>query len=83
MTPIDEPSAVEPIPTASEMRAPWMIRLQTSRPKESVPIQCVKLGWVSAWAESTESGSKRQIRSANAAAQTNITMMNRPTVPSM
>ena len=40
MTPNDEPSAVEPMPTASEMRAPWMIRLQTSRPKESVPIQC-------------------------------------------
>ena len=40
MTPNSEPSAVEPMPTASEMRAPWMIRLQTSRPKESVPIQC-------------------------------------------
>ena len=39
MTPIDEPSAVEPMPTASEIRAPWMIRLQTSRPNESVPIR--------------------------------------------
>ena len=44
MTPIEPPSAVEPMPTASEIRAPWMMRLQTSRPKESVPIQCARLG---------------------------------------
>ena len=34
-------------------------------------------------AESTLSGSKRQIRSADIATQTNITMMKRPMVPSM
>ncbi len=83
MTPIDEPSAVEPMPTASEMRAPWTMRLQTSRPNESVPIQCSALGGASRWAESTLSGSNRQIRSADAATQTNISMITRPTVPSM
>ena len=44
MTPIETPSAVEPMPTASEIRAPWTMRLQTSRPKESVPSQCAQLG---------------------------------------
>ena len=48
MTPIVAPSAVEPMPTASEMRAPWMMRLQTSRPKESVPSQCARSGDASA-----------------------------------
>ena len=51
------PSVVEPSPTASEIRAPWMIRLNTSRPKESVPIQCAALGRASACAASTVSGS--------------------------
>ena len=46
------PSVVEPIPTASEIRAPWMMRLQTSRPNELVPIQCLKSGRASACAES-------------------------------
>jgi len=32
ITPIEAPSAVEPMPTASEIRAPWMILAQTSRP---------------------------------------------------
>ena len=82
MTPIDDPSTVAPMPTASEMRAPWTIRLQTSRPNESVPIQCTALGAASRCAESTLSGSKRQIRSAEIAIQTNITMMTRPIVPS-
>ena len=44
MTPIDDPSTVAPMPTASEIRAPWTIRLQTSRPNELVPIQCTALG---------------------------------------
>ena len=83
MTPIEAPSAVEPMPTASEIRAPWMIRLQTSRPKESVPSQCRVLGAASRCVESTLSGSKRQIRSADIATQTNTTMMKRPMVPSM
>ena len=53
MTPIDEPSAVEPMPTASEMRAPWMIRLQTSRPKSPFPSSAARSGGASACAEST------------------------------
>ena len=57
MTPIVPPSAVEPMPTASEIRAPWMMRLNTSRPKESVPIQCARLGRASARAASMVSGS--------------------------
>ena len=57
MTPIDDPSAVAPMPTASEIRAPCTIRLQTSRPNESVPIQCAALGAASRCAESTLSGS--------------------------
>ena len=57
MTPIDDPSAVAPMPTASEIRAPWTIRLQTSRPNESVPIQCRALGAASRCAELTLSGS--------------------------
>jgi len=56
MTPKKPPSAVEPMPTASEIRAPWMMRAQTSRPKESVPNQCCMPGAASAWAESTVSG---------------------------
>src|SRR6266852_1233167 len=80
---MDEPSAVDPMPTASDMRAPWMIRLQTSRPNESVPIQCCTLGAESACAESTVNGLKRQMPSASAAASTNITMMTRPMVPSI
>jgi len=83
MTPIDEPRNVAPIPTASDMRAPWTIRLQTSRPNESVPSQCSALGGASRCVESTLSGSKRQIRSADIATQTNITITNRPMVPSM
>ncbi len=79
---MDEPSAVDPMPTASDMRAPWMIRLQTSRPNESVPIQCCALGAESACAESTVNGLKRQMPSASAAASTNTTMMTRPMVPS-
>ena len=62
---------------------PWMIRLQTSRPNESVPIQCCELGAESACAESTVRGLKRQMTSASTAASTNITMMIRPAVPSM
>ena len=46
MTPNNEPSAVDPMPTASDIRAPWMILDQTSRPNESVPIQCCNPGWV-------------------------------------
>ena len=57
MTPIDDPSAVAPMPTASEIRAPCTIRLQTSRPNESVPIQCARSGAASRCAESTLSGS--------------------------
>ena len=82
MTPIDDPSTVAPMPTASEMREPCTIRLQTSRPNESVPIQCRASGAASRCAESTLSGLKRQIRSAEIAIQTNITMMTRPIVPS-
>src|SRR6185312_5801284 len=55
-TPKIAPSVVEPIPTASEMRAPWMMRANMSRPKASVPNQCWALGGASAWAESTVSG---------------------------
>ena len=44
ITPKMAPSVVEPMPTASDIRAPWMILAQTSRPKESVPIQCCSVG---------------------------------------
>ena len=49
----DGPRAEE---TASEIRAPWMILAKTSRPKESVPIQCWEPGGARACAESTVSG---------------------------
>src|SRR4029077_3189259 len=75
MTPIEDPSAVAPMPTANDIRAPWTIRLQTSRPNESVPIQCRESGEARRCAESTLSGEKRQSRSADIALQTNITML--------
>jgi hypothetical protein len=38
-TPIPEPSSIAPRLTISEMRAPYIIRAQTSRPMKSQPSQ--------------------------------------------
>ncbi len=36
-------------PTNRAMRAPYMIRLSTSRPNSSVPNQCSALGLANCW----------------------------------
>ncbi len=82
MTPSTQPSVVEPMPTASEMRAPWTMRLKMSRPMKSAPSRCCAEGRASDTDALVVSGSEAAIPSAKIAASTNTAMITAPTAPS-
>src|SRR5690349_7497583 len=66
------------IPTAREIRVPKMIRVKTSRPRSSVPIQWEDDGGRSRWMTSCCNGSTRQKRGAAAASAIRRTTRRAP-----
>ena len=71
-----------PAPTASEMRAPWTMRLYMSRPMKSAPSQNMLLGAASEYLELVAVGSTGAMMSAKTAVRTNSVTMTAPTAPS-
>src|SRR3954465_12365101 len=77
-----QPSAVAHRPTASEMRAPWTMRLKTSRPMKSAPRRCIPPGRASEAGASVAVGSKGAIVPASKAVSTKSVMISAPIAPS-
>jgi hypothetical protein len=70
-----------PAPTASEMRAPWTMRLYISRPMKSAPSQNMLLGGAKENLELVAVGSVGAITSAKTAVRMKIATINAPTAP--
>src|SRR5690606_38867460 len=64
-------------PTSSDSRPPWMTRLNTSRPKSSVPNQCSALGACRRFMMESLYGSNGLIQGASAAAATSTASTTR------
>jgi len=77
-----KPDRVEPTPTASEMRAPWMIRLSMSRPMKSAPSRCSSVGGDSDDRALVDVGSYMEMLLAKMAASTKMMTTTRPNAPS-
>ena len=81
-TPISPPSMIEATPTVSEMRAPWMMRLNTSRPIMSAPMTKVVSGAFRESGAEVCSGSCGASTSANTAENTKTITITAPIAPS-
>src|SRR3954464_8656409 len=77
-----QPSAVAHRPTASEMRAPWTMRLKTSRPMKSAPRRGIPPGRASEAGASVAVGSKGAIVPASKAVDTLTAMISATVAPS-
>jgi hypothetical protein len=80
--PIREPSTIEPSPTASEIREPPTMRLNTSRPMKSAPNQCALPGRASDAPELVKVGSNGLRLPAKTAVNTKMMRMSAPAAPS-
>ena len=76
------PMIVAPSATASDTRAPWISRLNTSRPIMSAPIRYTGPGAASDALALVLKGSSGATAEAKIAASTNTIMMIPPATPS-
>src|SRR2546427_6715024 len=78
-TPTNSASSTEDTPTSSEIRVPWMTRLNMSRPSWSVPSGWSQLGRSKVWVWSLAIGLRGASTSAKIATVTRSTTMPTPT----